>query len=108
MRIAIIAPGSRGDIQPYVALGKGLKAAGHGVRIVTTQDHAQLVSEHGLELWPIAFDVQRAIQDEKTSATLESGKLFASFRRFAEIARRGSRLIAEKSLEACRDTDAVL
>ena len=25
MRIAIIAPGSRGDVQPYIALGKGLK-----------------------------------------------------------------------------------
>ncbi len=28
MRIAIIAPGSRGDVQPYVALGKGLMKAG--------------------------------------------------------------------------------
>jgi len=31
MRIAIIAPGSRGDVQPYIALGKGLEKAGHGV-----------------------------------------------------------------------------
>ncbi len=29
MRIAIIAPESRGDVQPYVALGKGLMDAGH-------------------------------------------------------------------------------
>ena len=32
MRIAIIAPGSRGDVQPYIALGKGIQDAGHGVR----------------------------------------------------------------------------
>lgn len=38
MRIAIIAPGSRGDVQPYLALGKGLKQAGHVVRLVTHQD----------------------------------------------------------------------
>lgn len=35
MEIAIIAPGSRGDVQPYVALGKGLRDAGHGVRVVS-------------------------------------------------------------------------
>lgn len=28
MRIAIIPPGSRGDVQPYIALGKELKNAG--------------------------------------------------------------------------------
>jgi hypothetical protein len=38
MRIAIIAPGSRGDVQPYIALGKGLAKAGHGVRLVPPQD----------------------------------------------------------------------
>ena len=35
MRITIIAPGSQGDVQPYVALGNGLKKAGHTVRLVT-------------------------------------------------------------------------
>ncbi|MEO8356692.1 MAG: glycosyltransferase [Chloroflexota bacterium] len=35
MRIAIIALGSRGDVQPYIALGNGLKDAGHVVRLVT-------------------------------------------------------------------------
>ena len=34
MRIAIIALGSQGDVQPYIALGKGLKAAGHNVRLL--------------------------------------------------------------------------
>ena len=34
MHIAIIAPGSRGDVQPYVALGKGLNKAGNDVRLV--------------------------------------------------------------------------
>ena len=32
----MIALGSRGDVQPYVALGKGLKGAGHEVRVVST------------------------------------------------------------------------
>jgi sterol 3beta-glucosyltransferase len=38
--IAIIALGSRGDVQPYIALGKGLKAAGYSVRLVTHENFA--------------------------------------------------------------------
>ncbi len=35
MRIGIIAFGSRGDVQPYVALGKGLKQASYEVVLLT-------------------------------------------------------------------------
>ena len=33
MNILILTIGTRGDVQPYVALGKGLRAAGHDVTI---------------------------------------------------------------------------
>ena len=36
MHITILAIGSRGDVQPYAALGMGLQAAGHQVRIATS------------------------------------------------------------------------
>ncbi|MBL8165489.1 MAG: glycosyltransferase, partial [Anaerolineae bacterium] len=29
MQITILAAGSRGDVQPYIALARGLNAAGH-------------------------------------------------------------------------------
>ena len=35
MKITLITIGSRGDVQPYVALGVGLKAAGHVVKLAT-------------------------------------------------------------------------
>jgi len=34
MKITILALGSRGDVQPMVALGKGLKSVGYDVVIV--------------------------------------------------------------------------
>ncbi|HEX2907098.1 MAG TPA: glycosyltransferase [Phototrophicaceae bacterium] len=43
MRITILALGSRGDVQPYVALGVGLQRAGHAVRVVTFENFAPLV-----------------------------------------------------------------
>ncbi len=35
MKITIATVGSRGDVLPYVALGRGLQSAGHQVQIAT-------------------------------------------------------------------------
>ena len=58
MNIAIIAPGSRGDVQPYIALGKGLKEAGYIVRILTHQDFEELVTSNSLEFRSIGGSVR--------------------------------------------------
>jgi UDP:flavonoid glycosyltransferase YjiC (YdhE family) len=48
MRITILAIGSRGDVQPLIALGGGLKARGFEVRLATHADFEALVRESGL------------------------------------------------------------
>jgi hypothetical protein len=86
MRATIIAPGSRGDIQPYLAIGVGLMRAGHVVRVVTTMDHDALVRSFGLELSSVPLDVQAALQTKTASSALEGGGLISSFREFRRIA----------------------
>ena len=53
MKVSIITIGSRGDIQPYVALGLGLKQAGFDVSIVTYSYYQQFVEAYGLKLKPL-------------------------------------------------------
>jgi sterol 3beta-glucosyltransferase len=108
VQVAIIAPGSRGDVQPYVALGVGLAARGHGVRLVTTLDHASLVREHGLEPWLAEIDIQRELEAPGARDAIEGGGLIASFRRFSDIAKRGSDLVARQALAASEAADVVL
>jgi len=48
MRVLIMTYGSRGDVQPYIALGKGLKEAGHDVAVATSERFRDFVGEHGL------------------------------------------------------------
>jgi UDP:flavonoid glycosyltransferase YjiC (YdhE family) len=48
MHITLIAPGSQGAVRPYVALGRGLHAVGHTVRVATHQNFAPLVTGCGL------------------------------------------------------------
>lgn len=47
--VTLLALGSRGQVQPYVALGKGLKKAGISVRLATSSNYEPFVIEHGFE-----------------------------------------------------------
>jgi sterol 3beta-glucosyltransferase len=108
MRIAIIAPGSRGDVQPYVALGKGLKKAGHTVRFVTSLSYESLVNAHGLELWPVESNMQEIIENEKMREVLENGSLLASMAQMGKVMKRNALKITAKSLDASQGMDMVL
>lgn len=46
--LTLLASGTRGDVQPYLALGIGLRDAGFDVRIATHENFAALVASTGL------------------------------------------------------------
>lgn len=48
MRISLIVTGSRGDVQPFIALGRVLADRGHDVTVATHEDFRDLVNEAGL------------------------------------------------------------
>jgi len=50
MRCTLLAIGPRGDVQPMLALGAGLRAAGVQVRVATYAEFADQVRAHGLDL----------------------------------------------------------
>ncbi len=72
MRIAIITAGSRGDVQPYVALGRGLAARGHAVTLATHAPFEGFVRRHGLGFRAIAGDPQAMLAGDAGLAWLES------------------------------------
>ncbi|KAF8968242.1 glycosyltransferase family 1 protein [Flammula alnicola] len=58
MNIVIMIVGSRGDVQPYVALGKRFIKDGHRVRIATHETFRQFVTDAGLEFFNIGGNPQ--------------------------------------------------
>lgn len=108
MQIAIIAMGSRGDVQPYVALGKGLKAAGHRVRLVTHENYEELVSSHGLEFCPVKGNVQAFMETPEMLALLEKGNFLAINAHTSKASQRAAIDWAEGGLAACQGVDLLL
>ena len=48
MKILILTIGTRGDVQPYIALGRALMASGHEITICTCVHFEPFVRENGL------------------------------------------------------------
>lgn len=62
MNITMIPIGSRGDVQPFVALGCQLQSRGHVVRIATHARFADFVRCHGLDFFLLGGDPEATLQ----------------------------------------------
>jgi sterol 3beta-glucosyltransferase len=108
MRIMIIAMGSRGDVQPYIALARGLKAAGHSVRFATNEDFEWLVNSYGLEFYPLQGNVQAFLEEPENRKLLENGRFIALNIRAAKVFQRVAIAWAEGGLVAAQGMDLLI
>lgn len=58
MRIAIVVSGSRGDVQPMIAIAKGLTAAGHEALVCSSPENEPLARLHGCEFASLGESVR--------------------------------------------------
>jgi sterol 3beta-glucosyltransferase len=108
MRIAVIAMGTRGDVQPYIALGQGLKAAGHFVRLITHENFEQLVRSYGLEFWTVRGDVQAIMDTPEMRDLLEKGNFLAINSHTSKAAQQAAIDWAEDGLAACQGMELLI
>ena len=73
MNIFIVTAGSRGDVQPYVALGKGLEKAGHSVTVCTCSSFESFITDHGLNYGYMNDDFIKLVDSEAGREAMESG-----------------------------------
>jgi sterol 3beta-glucosyltransferase len=72
MRITILTLGTRGDVQPYLALALGLQQAGHSVTLGTSRDFTDLIRARGLAVAPFQFSPREILKDPDSRAAFES------------------------------------
>jgi UDP:flavonoid glycosyltransferase YjiC (YdhE family) len=108
MRITILTTGSRGDIQPFIALGQGLKKAGYQVKLATHDTFQEMAQHYGLEFAAIAGDVQAMMASEAGQNMLKSKNPIYLIQQYARMVQP---LVAQAifdSWAACQDSDAII
>ncbi|MCO6009312.1 glycosyltransferase [Actinoallomurus purpureus] len=105
--IVIMAAGSRGDIQPCVALGRGLAARGNGVRLIVAAGHEPLAA--GLDTAVLSVDPARLLETDEVREWLLNGRDPVRFiSGFKRLIRPMAEMLLEEVLSACKDADLLL
>jgi Glycosyltransferase family 28 N-terminal domain len=107
LNIVIHVVGSRGDVQPFVALGRELKQKyGHRVRLATHGTFKKFVEENGLEFFEIGGDPAELmafmVKNPGLIPGMESLKAGDVGKR-----RKGIAEILEGCWKSCADTDEI-
>ena len=75
MDITVLAIGTRGDVQPMLALAVGLQRTGrHQVRLIAPDDFGALATEHGLDFAPLGMNAHQLLGMGGIGTGLESGR----------------------------------
>ena len=106
MRITILSLGSRGDVQPFIALAVGLqKTDRYKVRFAAPDNFEPLAREYSLNFSPLGVDTQKILGtggiNPDRNILLWFWKVLRSMRPLAER-------IAENTWLACQDAELII
>ncbi|MBO0687868.1 MAG: glycosyltransferase, partial [Candidatus Dormibacteraeota bacterium] len=109
MRIAVLAVGTRGDVEPLIALAAGLRTAGHDVTLATGAPYARLVHSAGLAFAPLEGDSHDLLAGVQAQAWRSAGNNPARF--WAQLGRLVDPLadaLLEEAWSACESAEVII
>ncbi|HEX4514998.1 MAG TPA: glycosyltransferase [Polyangiaceae bacterium] len=102
MKIALVTLGTRGDVQPYVAVARALMARGHDVKIAVSDDHAALLRSYGVAHHAMRGNFREMMQSDLGRAWLSSADSPLEYARLAK------ELFLPLQKQICEDADAAV
>jgi len=110
MQITVLAAGSRGDVQPLLALSKGLQHTGMRVRLAAPQDFSAFVRQHEIDFYPLRGSVQQIMASATGQNFMETGGAnpIKALRAFRKMGAPVVLQMAQDALEACRGSQALV
>ena len=109
MKITIVTIGSRGDLQPFLALGVGLSKAGHQVKLATHDTFASWIKSYGLDFAKLEGNLQEWLKSEAAKQIMASAKNPLQFiRLFGEAINPMMDSLMSDAWAACQGSDAII
>ncbi len=106
--ITILCSGSRGDIQPYIALAQQLKKLGKDVRITAGVSFEEFIRSYGIDFYPISADLGTVDIDPDLLKDAQSSdnpiKMMLTFNKMKKYAT----FMTEDMARACEGSECIV
>jgi sterol 3beta-glucosyltransferase len=111
MRIAITTLGTRGDLQPFIALSLGLKDAGYDVVLISAKNEEEFVKSYDLKFIALNVDIQKIMEGPEIQEMTKGDNPV----RFILSHMNGSKKLKQSMIttqheiwDACQGSDAII
>jgi sterol 3beta-glucosyltransferase len=108
MFYGIVAIGSRGDVQPFVALALGLKNRGHEVTLMAHENFKEFVEGFGLSFSPLRGNVEEMLQSDEGMQVLRKGDIISFSNYLKKMTVETSKTVLDDILETCKRSDFLI
>ena len=108
MHFVFLSYGSRGDVQPQVALGSCLRELGNDVTICAPENLDRFVENAGLTYARFPGDTQSILESDRGKRLLSSGNALALFKETAEISSQVAPEAYQVALGAAATADYIV
>jgi sterol 3beta-glucosyltransferase len=106
VKVGIFTFGSRGDVQPYLAIAIGLQRAGHDVFFCAPYDFAELVTSYGVPFRPLSMSISEVL-NRPVNQQLPLNKITGLYRAWREFRALGDKLNSD-AWRLLQDADAII
>jgi sterol 3beta-glucosyltransferase len=112
MNITLMAFGSRGDIQPFLALAVALRERGHNVTLASPRDFEALINAYSIPFLPVPISNMEVMQRESSKGIARKGvtpaTMLAFWREVIPELKRALLTTTQEVAEASRSADLLI
>jgi sterol 3beta-glucosyltransferase len=108
MNIGIFTYGTRGDVQPYIALAIGLIDKGHQVSLAAPENFKELVEGFGLTFYPLYGNAEEGMNSPKGQSVLKTENTIKLMKYFFKMLNEKKVPLRKSYLDAVSKVDVII
>ncbi|MEP6747680.1 MAG: glycosyltransferase [Bacteroidota bacterium] len=108
MHYAILTYGSRGDVQPFIALALGLQKKGHRVTVAAAENFKSFVESYGVDYFQLQGNMEELLHTPDAIKMLKTGNTFTLLRYLQKAGDQTRPEINEGLLKVCQQADVLI
>ncbi len=108
MNIGIFTYGTRGDLQPYIALGLELQKRGHMVTLSASEDFKAFVESYGLRFTPLWGNAEHMMNSEEGKRMLQTEDSIKLMKYYFKVLHDNRFQLRKSFFEAVTNVDFII